>query len=219
MPLLGQASGGFRESSTALRVLHEGVFNSTGILTDDAFTQTNPPVSTGTDISTQVDTAVVGVLSGSVCFTRPEIGSNFIGGPAQPGGDIEHSIRPIGIFVNGAAAPAFENQPAAASGKLTYASGQGTFGNNLFETQCIEAAQAPLNQGDAITYNVGSELVASVNGYIIPRTVLVAGTDIVLDQNTRVLELVNGNAASTLIGLVKMPPDAVQDEVVYDQRM
>ena len=219
MPLLGQASGGFRESSTALRVLHEGVFNSTGILTDDAFTQTNPPVSTGTDISTQVDTAVVGVLSGSVCFSRPEIGSNFIGGPAQPGGGVATLIRALGIFINGAAAPAFENQPAAASGKLTYASGQGTFGNNLFETQCIAAAQAPLNQGDAITYSVGASLVASLNGYIMPATVLVAGAEVTLNQATRSLELLNGVAASTVLGIVKMPPDAVQDEVVYDQRM
>ena len=43
MPLLGQASGGFTESSSALRLLHVGVRNTVGILTDDAFTQTNPP--------------------------------------------------------------------------------------------------------------------------------------------------------------------------------
>ena len=132
MPLLGQASGAFTESSSALRVLHGGIFNSVGILTDDAFTQSNPPVSTGTDVSTQVDTAVSGVLSGSVAFTRPDVGANFMGGPAQPGGDIAENLKPMGLFVNSAAGNPFENQPAAASGKLTYMSGQGTYGDGLF---------------------------------------------------------------------------------------
>ena len=73
MPLLGQASGGFTESSSALRLLHVGVRNTVGILTDDAFTQTNPPlVTTAGTISENVDTAVAGVLSGSVAFTRPD---------------------------------------------------------------------------------------------------------------------------------------------------
>lgn len=219
MPLLGQASGGFTESSSALRVLHGGIFNATGVLTDDAFSQTNPPVSTGADISTQVDTAVSGVLSGSVAFARPDVGSNFIGGPAQPGGDVALSIRPLGLFVNSAAGNPYENQPAAASGKLTYMSGQGTYGDGLFETQVIEAAAAPLAQGDPITYNVGNELVASVNGYIMPRTTLDAGTAVILDTAARVLELANGNAAAITLGIVKLPPDAVQDEVVFDQRV
>lgn len=219
MPLLGQASGAFTESSSALRVLHGGTFNSVGILTDDAFTQSNPPVSTGTDVSTQVDTAVSGCLSGSVAFTRPDVGSNFIGGPAQPGGDIAENIKPLGLFQNSAAGNPFENQPAAASGKLTYLSGQGTYGDGLFESQVIEAAAAPLAQGDPITYDVGEELVASVNGYIMPRSTLNAGSKVALDTAARVLELANGLSTATTLGVVKLPPDSVQDEVVFDMRV
>jgi hypothetical protein len=219
MPLLGQASGGFTESSSALRVLHGGIFNSLGVLTDDGFTQANPSVSTGTDISTQVDTAVTGCLSGSVCFSRPDVGSNFIGGPAQPAGDVALSVRPLGLFINSAAGNAYENQPAAASGKLPYMSSQGSYGDALYESQCIEAAAGGIAQGDPITYNVGAELVASVNGFIIPRAVLDGGADQTLDIAARILELANGNAASTTLGIVKLPPDAVQDEVVFDQRI
>ena len=45
MALLGQASGGFTESSSALRILHIGVRNTVGQLSANAFTQTNPPQS------------------------------------------------------------------------------------------------------------------------------------------------------------------------------
>mgnify|MGYP001320025257 CR=1 FL=1 len=48
MALLGQASGGFTEGSSALRILHIGVRNTLGQLTADSFTQTNPPVITTT---------------------------------------------------------------------------------------------------------------------------------------------------------------------------
>jgi hypothetical protein len=100
--MLGQASGGFTESSSALRLLHVGVRNTVGILTDDAFTQTNPPIVTAAgSISTNVDTSVLGVLSGSVAFTRPDQGSNYIGGPVDPVGTA--GVRPLGLFINNAA--------------------------------------------------------------------------------------------------------------------
>ena len=220
MPLLGQASGAFTESSSALRVLHGGTFNSVGILTDDAFTQSNPPVSTGTAVSTQVDTAVTGVLSGSVAFARPDVGSNYIGGPAQPGGDLEQLIRPLGLFVNSAAGNPFENQPAAASGKLTYMSGQGTYGDGLFETQCVDGTNVTgFATGDAITYSVGVSLIASVNGYLTPAQLLDGATLRDSDVDGVSLEVTNSNSASTTLGVVKLPPDSVQDEVVFDMRV
>ena len=83
----------------------------------------------------------------------------------------------------------------------------------------IEAAAAPLAQGDPITYDVGEELVASVNGYLMPRNTIDAGTKIVLDVASRVLELANGNAAAVTLGIIKLPPDSVQDEVVFDLRL
>lgn len=219
MPLLGQASGDWTESSAALRILYVGVRNSVGVLTTDAFTQTNPPiVTTAGTISTQADTGVLGVLSGSVAFTRPDAGSNFVGGPVEPGAPNNGLIQPLGVFVNTAVGNAFENQPGPASGKNTYVSAQGTFGNQLFETQALAAA-APLLVGDDLTYTTGNQLVASRNGYLIMRETVQTGAAVSLDIATITSEVANGAAASTTIGILKMPPDSEQFELVYDQRI
>lgn len=219
MPLLGQASGGWTESSAALRILHAGIRNATGVLTADGFTQTNPPiVTTAGTISTQTNTGVLGVLSGSVAFTRPDQGSNFIGGPVEPGAPDEILIQPLGIFVNTAVGNAFENQPGPASGKNTYMSAQGTYGNQLFETQALDGA-APLAAGDDLIYQVGQQLVASRNGYLIMRETTQTGAVVSLDIATITSEVANGAAASTTLGILKMPPDSEQFELVYDQRV
>lgn len=219
MPLLGQASGGWTESSAALRILHAGIRNATGVLTADGFTQTNPPiVTTAGTISTQTNTGVLGVLSGSVAFTRPDQGSNFIGGPVEPGAPDEILIQPLGVFVNTAVGNAFENQPGPASGKNTYMSAQGTYGNQLFETQALDGA-APLAAGDDLIYQVGQQLVASRNGYLIMRETTQTGAVISLDIATITSEVANGAAASTTLGILKMPPDSEQFELVYDQRV
>lgn len=219
MPLLGQASGGWTESSAALRLLNVGVRNAVGVLTADGFTQTNPPiVATAGTISTQVNTGVNGVLSGSVAFARPDQGSNFIGGPIEPGAPDEVLIQPLGVFMNTAVGNAFENQPGPASGKNTYMSGQGTYGNQLFETQALAAA-APLVAGDDLIYQTGQQLVASRNGYLIMRVTTQTGAAVSLDIATITSEVANGAAASTTIGILKMPPDSEQFELVYDQRV
>lgn len=219
MPLLGQASGGWTQSSAALRILNVGIRNAAGVLTADGFTQTNPPiVVTAVTISTQTNTGVLGVLSGSVAFSRPDAGSNFIGGPVEPGAPDEILVRPLGVYVNSAVGNAFENQPGPASGKNTYVSGMGTYGNQLFETQALAAAGA-LVAGDDLIYQVGQELVASRNGYLMMRITTQTGVAISLDIATIASEVANGQAASTLIGILKMPPDSEQFELVYDQRI
>jgi hypothetical protein len=219
MPMLGQASGGWTESSAALRLLHVGIRNATGVLTADGFTQTNPPiVTTAGTISTQTNTGVLGVLSGSVAFTRPDQGSNFIGGPVEPGAPDNILIQPLGVFVNTAVGNAFENQPGPASGKNTYVSAQGTYGNQLFETQALAAA-APLAAGDDLIYTAGQELVASRNGYLMMRVTTQTGAAVSLDIATITSQVANGAAASTLLGILKMPPDSEQFELVYDQRV
>ena len=225
MAMAGQASGGFLESSSALRLLHVGVRNATGVLAPDAFEQTNPPiVTTAGTISSNVDTDVLGVLSGSVAFTRPDVGSNVIGGNAETLADatLETYVRPLGVFINTANGNAFENQPGQASGKNTYVSSQGTYGNQLFETQLLDGgAVAGMATGDDLTYIAGQELVASRNGYLMPRTTLnTAGAAIVsIDDAANAADREHGIAASTFIGLLKMPADAVQPEIVYDQRI
>jgi hypothetical protein len=219
MPMLGQASGDWTESSAALRILLVGIRNSTGVLTTDAFTQTNPPiVTTAGTISTQADTGVLGVLSGSVAFTRPDAGSNFMGGPVEPGAPDEGLVQPLGVYVNTAVGNAFENQPGPASGKNTYVSAQGTYGNQLFETQAL-AASGAIGLGDDLVYATGMQLVSSRNGYLMMRVTQQTGAAISLDIATITSETANGAAASTTLGILKMPPDAEQFELVYDQRV
>lgn len=219
MSLLGQASGGWTESSSALRLLHVGIRNTVGVLTTDAFTQTNPPiVTTAGTISTQADTGVLGVLSGSVAFTRPDAGSNFIGGPVEPGAPDGLLIRPLGCFINTAVGNAYENLPGPASGKGPYVSAQGTYGNALFESQALDAA-GPLAAGDDLIYQAGQELVASRNGYLMMRVTTQTGAAISLDIASIAAEVANGQAASTQLGILKMAPDSEMFELVYDQRI
>jgi len=226
MAMLGQASGGFTESSSSLRLLHVGVRNSTGVLADDAFTQTNPvgtilagqSAATYATNSPQVATSVLGVLSGSVAFTRPQTaegGNNEIGGlgfatvsgVATVVGDLRAGqtncvgVRPIGIFINHAAGYSFENTPALASSKSPYVSAQGTYANSLFETV------RPSSVSTNVTYLVGNTLVSSINGFLIS-----------LEGSTAASDCYNGASAET-IGILKMVSDSAQDEIMYDQRI
>lgn len=218
MALLGQASGAFTESSSSLRILHVGIRNTVGVITDEAFEQTNPPVlsaSTFAGVSTisdQVSTTIFGVLSGSVAFTRPDIDDNVIGGPAATAALLlDAGCRPLGIFINHAAGYSFENTPAAASNKCPYVSAQGCYANSLFETNIITnggttgTAVAAVNTVAVTQYAAGQNLVASVNGYLT-------------NEAADGYEVTQGGT-NTIIGIVKMAPDNTQDELVYDQRI
>lgn len=219
MALLGQASGDFLESSSALRILHDGIHNTLGVLTPDAFTQNNPPIVTVTStISDQTEVAVRGVLSGSVAFTRPDQGSNLLGGPAEPGTPDAPQVRPLGVFINNSLGNAFENQPGPASGKGPYMSGQGTYGNALFEDKALAVAGA-IAQGDPLVYSSGMGLVASRNGYLMPRATAQTGAMISLDIAGITAQVANGATASDTIGVLKMAPDSTLNELVYDQRI
>jgi len=197
MALPGQASGDFSESSSALRILYIGVRNTfSATLATDGFTQTNPPAVGGAALTQTLPVAPKrGVLGGSVCFTRPDAGNGMVGGPAVFG--VGH--RALGLFINDAAGNAYENTPAAASGQAPYTSAQGTFGVRLYETQNLDT-DANLN------YATGNLLVASKNGYL---------TNVSDDDNTY------EQAASgvTIIGVVKVAPDSVHAELVFDQRI
>lgn len=237
MPLLGQASGGWTESSSALRILHVGVRNTVGVLTDDAFTQTNPPIiTTASTISSNVDTSVLGVLSGSVAIARNDQGSNFVGGCgsstviAATGGGVlgaadatglsGRTVQPLGLFINSAAGNAYENQPAAASGKGPYVSAMGTYASQLFETQALVAFGA-LAQGGDLPYATGIPLIASLNGYLMPAAVWSGAAVVSTDIVTAALQSAARNTvtSSTTIAILKMPADSVQNEIVFDQRI
>lgn len=223
-PLLGEASGGFTESSSALRLMHPSVRNTVGKLTDDSFTQTNPPiVTTASTISSRVDTTQLGVLSGSVAFTRPDVGPNWIGGNVESlaTASQETFVRPLGIFINSANGNAYENLPGQASGKGPYMSAQGTYSNGLFETQILDGTSITnFSTGDAIPYITGVELIASRNGYLMPREAVDGGGTVrSLDDAANAAEVEHGASASTTIALLKAPADSDFNELVYDQRI
>lgn len=232
MPLTGQASGGWTESSSALRILHVGVRNTVGVLTDDSFTQTNPPIiTTAGTVSTSPGalTEVLGVLSGSVAFTRPDAGSNFIGGPTKTAMALPADVTqvlPLGCFINNATGNPYENLPGVASGKGPYVAAMGTYGSRLFETQLLVATSGTVvAAGTALTYVAGQKLVASQNGYLMP-SVVFNGAALVAVDNTagggayNTLESVNAGAVvATTIGILKMAPDSVMNEIVFDQRI
>ena len=197
MALLGQASGGFTEASSALRILHVGVRNTVGQLSASAFTQTNPPTNAtnATEASGLLDGVVRGVLSGSIAFADNS-GDNTHGG-------VLNATAVLGVFINNAVGNAFENQPGVASNRGPYVSAQGTYGNKLYETQALAAGNG-LALGDDLTYSVGQSLVASLNGYLTN------------NQSTVDEHATDG---ATTIGILKIVPDSNSDELVYDQRI
>jgi hypothetical protein len=215
MALLGQASGAFTESSSSLRILHVGIRNTVGVITDAAFEQTNPPIisadsAAASVISDQVATTIFGVLSGSVAFTRADIDENVIGGPAGAIGALVAQSKPLGVFINHAAGYGFENTPAAASNKCPYVSAQGCYANSLFEDKALGMNGAGVSGASTggHLYVAGDVLVASVNGYLTKE-----------DNDGYELNASGGATANTVIGIVKMAPDNTQDELVYDQRI
>jgi len=220
MAMLGQASGGFTESSSSLRLLHVGIRNSTGVLADDAFTQTNPhataQISAGVlaayrTNSPQVASSVLGVLSGSVAFSRGDAagGNNEIGGvigtPAQIRAlDFGDGIIPLGVFINHAAGYTFENTPALASSKSPYVSAQGTYANSLYETV------DPTTGAAALTYSVGDRLAPSINGFLISEDAA---------EITASDDLFGGTVGKFTMAILKMTSDSAQEEIMYDQRI
>ncbi len=235
MPLHGQASGGWTESFSAFRLLNVTIRNSIGVLTDDSFTQANP-VAVATNISTRLNVTKIGILSGSVAFTRPASGNNYLGGPGTDAiqtayqGSITNGrgFRPLGVFINSAAGNAYENTPAVASGISPYVSGMGTYGSSLYETDVLATVGNYLG-GTDLVYSTGNELIASRNGFIMPKwqvdSVGVVGANGIdlPDLAAQSFVGIGGGAgvagSSTILGIVKLAPDAFQTEVVWDQRI
>lgn len=204
----GQSSGDFRETSARVQLLHVVTRNAVGVLTPDAFTQPNPPIVTSEVSTTLATITKVGVLGGTYAFTRPDYGNGFHGGPAKPGGVFSAALRPLGIFLNDAIGNAFENTPGVASGRGPYVSGVGsTVGNSLYETK-VQTATGGGTPGTAITYAAGNFLYAGVNGLVTNNS-----NDAYETQLPDPVPLV------TIVGLVKVAPDANSSLLVYDTRI
>ena len=199
----GQSSGDFRETSSRVQLLHVVTRNSVGILTPDAFTQANPPVVTAQVSSTLAAITKVGVLGGTVAFTRPDYGNGFHGGATKPSGSYSTGLKPLGIFLNDAIGNAFENTPGVASGRGPYVCGNGsTVADSIYETKIQIGGSA----GTALTYAAGNTLYASVNGLI---------TNLLADAYEQ-----NASAGTaTIMGIVKVAPDANSSLLVFDLRV
>lgn len=204
--LRGQSSGDFKETSGRVQLFHVVTRNSMGALAADAFTQTNPPVYAGSTVksTTLAGITKVGVLGGSIAFTRPQAGNNLHGGPSVTAGPtFLAGIRPLGIYLNDALGNAFENTPGLASGKGTYVHGSGTcVGVSLYETQKLEGAGAAA----ALTYATGDLLYASANGLL---------TNWLPDA----YETLGSVTPVTVMGIVLAVPDATNALLVLDMRV
>lgn len=210
MSMRGQSSGDFKETSGRVQLFHVGTRNSVGALTADAFTQANPVVYTGATVksTTLANITKVGVLGGSVAFTRPQAGNNLIGGPAVTAGPVFLAgIKPLGIFLNDALGNAFENTPGVASGRGPYVCGGACIGVTLYETQILQAT-GPGNAGDALVYAPGDLLYASANGLL---------TNNLDDSYEKLLTI--ADAFITVMGVVKAAPDANTPMLVLDLRV
>ena len=203
--LRGQSSGDFKETSGRVQLFHVVTRNSMGALTSDAFTQANPPVYSSASVksTTLAGITKVGVLGGTIAFTRPQAGNGLHGGPTVTTGPaFLAGIRPLGIFLNDANGNAFENTPGVASGKGTYVSGMGScVGVALYETQQLQGGSA----GTALTYAPGDLLYASANGLLTNRSA---------DS----YETLQGGTP-TVMGIVKVVPDSTNALLVLDLRV
>ena len=199
----GQGSGDFRETSARVQLLHVVTRNAQGILTPDAFTQANPPIVTGCASTTLASITKVGVLGGSVAFTRPDYGNGFQGGPVLVSSAYNVGLVPLGIFINDAIGNPFENTPGVASGRGPYVCGNGScLALSIYETKIQMGGSA----GTAITYAAGNKVYASVNGLI---------TNVAADAYEYQV-LAN---SQTLMGIVKVAPDANSSLLVIDLRV
>jgi hypothetical protein len=207
MPLeLGQGSGDFRETRSRIQLFHVGVRNALGIATPDAFTQANPPVvPTVANVSTTLaGITSLGVLGATVAFTRPDAGNGFIGGPVLIATVYQARQKPLGLFLNDAVGNPYENTPAVASGRIPYCSAMSVVGVTLWETQIQIGASTDL------TYNNGDFVYASVNGLLTNR--------IEDAYQYRVIGQSDPDFV-TVMGVVKVAPDASNSLMVLDMRV
>jgi hypothetical protein len=203
----GQGSGDFRETSGRVQLLHVVTRNSQGNLTPDSFTQTNPPIAALVSYkSTTLATITkVGVLGGSIAFTRPDFGNGYHGGPNSS--SYAAGCQPLGIFLNDAIGNAFENTPGVASGKGPYVCGNGsTLAVSIYETKHQNLQGSGV--GTTITYAPGDKLYASANGFVTNSY-----------QDAFEYQVTQDLFHATLMGVVKVAPDANSSLLVFDLRV
>jgi hypothetical protein len=214
----GQASGDFRLSQGALRILYSLIKDSIPVLSSDGFTQNNPNVvTTPSAKSTTLPVNVKkGVLGGSVAFTRPDVGQNTVGGAVLVAAAFVAKTRPLGLFINDSLGNANENTPGVASGKGPFLRG-GSCGVKIYET-AVQTIVGGGVVGTALTYSVGDLLYASVNGLLTNRWQDSYETQWI---TTAAIGGATGAGAAqeydnTRMGVVLAPPDATSTEMFLE---
>ena len=207
MPLYGQSSGDFKETSARANLFYVVTRNTFGPLSPDAFTQNNPPVVTTQVSATLATVTKKGVLGGSVAFTRPDAGNGFIGGAAQISSAYSDAVKPLGIFLNDSLGNAFENTPGVASSRGPYVVGSGSLvGVNVYETM----VQLGNGAGGPVQYNTGDRVYAGVNGLL---------TNVLADAYEYNVGGHGDVKWVTLMGIVRQAPDATSSWLVIELRV
>lgn len=206
-PIGGVSSGDFKETTARVQPLYVVTRNSQGQLTADAFTQANPPVVTGQKSSTLTSITKLGVLGGTVAFSRPDYGNGYHGGPVKISSAYSATLKPLGVYINDSLGNDWENKPGVASGRGAYYSGSGgCLAVSVYETKVQLGGSA----GNAITYATGDKLYASVNGLL---------TNVLADAYEYNVTSQNAIEFCTCMGVVKSAPDTTSDLLVYDARV
>lgn len=216
----GISSGDFKETAARVHLYHVVTRNSLGLLTPDAFTQANPAKVTTQKSATLASVTKLGVLGGSVAFSRPDYANGYHGGPDTA--SYTAGCKPLGIFLNDALGNAFENTPGVASGRGPYVCGSGsTVGLSVYETKAqiafttqggVLGSPATVSAGAAITWAAGDKVYASVNGLVTN----VASDAYEFNVGT---PTANTSLSLTLLGVVKVAPDANSSLLVIDLRV
>jgi hypothetical protein len=147
------------------------------------------------------------VLGGTVAFTRPDAGNGYHGGPVLISAAYSVTLKVLGIFINDALGNPYENTPGIASGRGPYLAGRGSVGVSLWETQ------QQISASTTLVYSVGNLVYASVNGLLTNRIADAYEYNVTVPASQADPDFV------TIIGIVKVAPDANNDLMVIDLRI
>ncbi len=92
----------------------------------------------------------------------------------------------------------------------------------LTQSPSVSGAAPHAAAGAAIVYAVGLRLIVSVNGFLMPLDQINnAGAISSIDDDVGAAEskVLATDNSSTVLAILKMAPDATQNELVYDQRI
>lgn len=149
----------------ALIPKYVGFRNALCLLASAEFTRQNYGAS-GQTSTTITESTPNGVLAGMVAA----VGANDY--EVKVAVTAAGADKPLGIFLHNSSDSPFQNQPAVASGKVTYVHGLGSYLVNYYETSTEAAAPQ--------TYALGDKLYYSKNGLLTKDPTTAGGANAVV---------------------------------------